>query len=411
MRSAAILVCLGPLLLLCTAIGCGKSPGQPTPASSPAESTGASGDSLHVETNQTLSPDGGPVTRVDVIDLSDAERKRYAAYSPEERAGALRICVLQPGMSQLPAVLGEWTVEPTTIRFSPRFPLGPGLQYQVVISRKLLADRLPEGQDNVAFDFSTTARPVTAATAVTQVYPTSETLPANQLKFYIHFSGAMSRGDAYRHVHLLNAQGQELEAVFLELGEELWDPALTRFTLLCDPGRVKRGLVPREELGSVLEAGQDYTLVIDADWPDAHGKPLTKEFRKSFHTRAADHDPIDIQAWKLELPKANSRDPLVVHFPESLDHSLLERMLRVQQADDQGTTQDIAGKIGISDEETAWRFTPQQAWRAGDYKIRIETTLEDLAGNSIGRAFDVDTIEPIQKRIEVDTVEIPFTVH
>ena len=65
----------------------------------------------------------------------------------------------------------------------------------------------------------------------------------------------MSHGEAYRRVHLLDAEGQELPAVFLELGEELWDPAMQRFTLLFDPGRVKRRLVPREELGAVLTAG------------------------------------------------------------------------------------------------------------------------------------------------------------
>ena len=62
-----------------------------------------------------------------------------------------------------------------------------------------------------------------------------------------YFDAPMSRGEAYRHIHLVDAKtGREVEAPFLELGEELWDGDFRRFTLLCDPGRVKRGLKPRE---------------------------------------------------------------------------------------------------------------------------------------------------------------------
>ncbi len=72
---------------------------------------------------------------------------------------------------------------------------------------------------------------------MTRIYPSAGRLARrNQLKFYIHFSAPMSRGEAYRRIHLLDAEGQVLEAVFLELGEELWDPPMQRFTLLCDPG-------------------------------------------------------------------------------------------------------------------------------------------------------------------------------
>jgi hypothetical protein len=60
------------------------------------------------------------------------------------------------------------------------------------------------------------------------------------------------RGEAYEHIKLLDAKGKPLEEVFLELGEELWDPEMKRFTLLFHPGRVKKGLVPREELTEAI---------------------------------------------------------------------------------------------------------------------------------------------------------------
>ena len=60
---------------------------------------------------------------------------------------------------------------------------------------------------------------------------------------------------------------------FLELDEELWSPDGTRFTLIFDPGRIKRGLKPREEVGPVLEAGKSYSLVIDRRLARRIGKP------------------------------------------------------------------------------------------------------------------------------------------
>ena len=47
---------------------------------------------------------------------------------------------------------------------------------------------------------------------------------------------------------------------------------------------------------------------------------------------------------------------------------------------------------------------------AGGYHLVAETTLEDLAGNSIGRPFEVDVFRPIQREVKVQHVQLPFTV-
>ena len=36
---------------------------------------------------------------------------------------------------------------------------------------------------------------------------------------------------------------EAIELPFLEIDEELWDPAMMRLTLFIDPGRIKRGAV------------------------------------------------------------------------------------------------------------------------------------------------------------------------
>ncbi|MCX7667077.1 MAG: hypothetical protein N2112_16210, partial [Gemmataceae bacterium] len=116
----------------------------------------------------------------------------------------------------------------------------------------------------------TLKRPATPPTHVVQVYPTSEMVPENLLKFYLEFSGPMKRGEVYKHVKILDAKGKPVVLPFLELDEELWDVTGTRLTLFIDPGRIKRGLKPREEDGPVLEAGERYTLEISTNWKDGN---------------------------------------------------------------------------------------------------------------------------------------------
>ena len=67
----------------------------------------------------------------------------------------------------------------------------------------------------------------------------------------------MQRGHVYDHIHLLGEAGKPVELPFLELDEELWDPEMTRLTIFIDPGRIKRGVRPLEEIGPALEAGKN----------------------------------------------------------------------------------------------------------------------------------------------------------
>ena len=84
---------------------------------------------------------------------------------------------------------------------------------------------------------------------------------------------------------------------FLEIDEELWNPELTRLTLFIDPGRLKRGVKPLEEVGPAMEAGKRYTLVIDQNWQDGDGVRLKAGFRKSFAVGPPDRDPPNPAAW------------------------------------------------------------------------------------------------------------------
>jgi hypothetical protein len=211
----------------------------------------------------------------------------------------------------------------------------------------------------------------------------------------------MSQGQAYRHLHLLDSAGKDVAWPFLVLDEELWDPTGQRFTLFFDPGRIKRDLKPREELGPALIAGQRYTFVVDRGWEDAQGSPLKEGFRKAFEVVPPDAQQPDPEKWNLRVPTAPGTEALDVTFTESLDHALLHRMLWIVDA----KGERVPGKITVTDEETRWHFTPDKPWTAGRYRLMIDTALEDLAGNSVAHPFEVDVFRPIQRQVQAETVE------
>src|SRR5262249_51585849 len=160
----------------------------------------------------------------------------------------------------LPPVLGAYRVEGAVVRFEPRFPLVPGGAYRAVLDPSQVPGR-KDGKP-VEVKLSLPKPAPKPPTVVTTVYPTADRLPENALRFYLQFSAPMRHGDIYRFITLLDAGGKPVESPFLEIDQELWDPEGKRLTLFIDPGRIKRGLKPREDLGPVLEEGKRYTLVI-----------------------------------------------------------------------------------------------------------------------------------------------------
>ena len=116
--------------------------------------------------------------------------------------------------------------------------------------------------------------------------------------------------------------------------------------------------------------------------------------------------PLDLKTWRVTVPEPNTSGPLRLDFPEPIDAALLQRFLDVVDA--KGNLVD--GKVAIEHEETRWIFTPASAWKAGAYKLEVISTLEDLAGNKIGRAFDVDTFDQVQRQITTASYSLPFRV-
>ena len=218
-------------------------------------------------------------------------------------------------------------------------------------------------------------------TRVSRVYPSTSEIPENLLRFYVHFTAPMSRGDALRWVRLEDSTGASIEQAFLALEDELWDPRATRLTLLLDPGRIKSGLRPRAELGRALAQGREVTLVIDARWPDASGRPLGEGFRRAFRVVAADQATPDPAYWRLEPPRAGGRKPLRIALGEPLDSALLQRLVWVEDAAGRTARRLDRARRG----RTVLELHASSAVERGPATVVIDRRLEDLAGNRVGR--------------------------
>jgi hypothetical protein len=309
-----------------------------------------------------------------------------------------------------PGVLGRWTIESGRLRFTPRFAAVPGQPYYVRFDREALAA--------VAREPSLTAPPMDTVllvprdnrgggTRVARIYPTTSVLPENVLRMYVHFTAPMSMGEAYVRLRLLDERGRDVEDPFLIVPQELWDPERQRLTILFDPGRIKRGLLPNEESGTPLHEGGKYTLVVDAAWRDAHGDSLAASHVKRFTVGPADRTAPSTKAWALtSSAAAGTQGGVTIVFGEPLDRALLERLITVQAAD--GNV--VAGTVAVTDEETRWSFTPEVPWTAGDYAVLVGTDLEDLAGNNLRGVFDVDRNQPAPPAPTAQHVRIPLIV-
>jgi hypothetical protein len=295
----------------------------------------------------------------------------------------LRVTVVRTGPPEddkLPDVFGHHQLFNDRLRFIPHFPFDPGVLYRAIFDPRALGR--PELQEVRTFEFSLPRRQ-SRPTTVKQIFPSSDRLPENLLRFYVAFSNSMQRGRFEEQIALLGPDGQPAPDVLYRAPVELWDRSMQYLTILLDPGRLKRGVAPNRELGPPLKAGQEYTLAIGSGMVDLSGRPLPKTYHKRFRVTEAVREHIAVEQWKIAPPLTMSRQPLVLEFPRPLDWALLSHAISIASGD-----RLIDGQITIDQCERRWSLTPTSAWAPGCYQVSIPPSLEDVCGNSVLAPFD-----------------------
>lgn len=89
-----------------------------------------------------------------------------------------------------------------------------------------------------------------------------------------------------------------------------------------------------------------------------------------------------------------------------MDNALTRRAIHVTSA--RGRT--IAGQIELTDRERRWSFQPLGPWQRGQHQLVVQTTIEDLAGNNVGKPFDVDLFQGGQRRLTSSIVKLPLPI-
>ncbi len=394
-------------------IGCGDHPVQTPPSTGsrqPADTptTGAGEASSTAQDAAASQPETATSVRVSIQPLADdpakvvvtAEASGFNWPTTDSDAAAERLQKLlslhlsdgkptaQSATAASPAILGTHEVRANQLRFQPAFPLAAGERYLAVfepssLSVPGLAQQTTEYQVPRSEPASTEKSPP----GVVALYPSGTIAPANHLKFYIVFSEPMQQGDIWGHFSLENlTQNITVPRPFRHT--ELWSEDERRLTLWFHPGRQKTGVNLNVEIGPILKEGDEYKLVISGNWATRRGTKLGEPIFKKFRAGPPDKQQPVPERWILSAPRAGTRDILRCELHEPLDWSLLLSEIHVETVT--SPNRQIAGTAEAGYGEMSWNFEPKEPWKPGTYRLSIGTLLEDLAGNSIERPFEVD---------------------
>jgi hypothetical protein len=315
----------------------------------------------------------------------------------------LRVRVAKAGADgDVPNVIGDYESLEDGLRFIPRYPFEPGVPFCAILDLRVLGR--PSLAELRTLEFSISSQGGAGGTEVKEVFPSSNVLPENLLRFYVRFSKPMRRGGAERNIEMLGPDGSPAPDVLYRLPVELWDGSMTCLTVLLDPGRLKREVGPNRMLGSPLKSGQRYTLAIGPGMIDVDGCPLRQSFRKTFRVSDAVREPIAVERWRIRVPKEGTWEPRELEFPRPLDWAQLWRGITVTS----GSGEPVRGQVDIDRGETRSRFAPDAPWLAGAYSALVSPDLEDVCGNTAHRPFDGPLRSADDVAHETGIYSIPF---
>ena len=277
-----------------------------------------------------------------------------------------------------PPLMGRTEANENRLAFVPVVPLLAGQRYRA-------SWQSANGRESLEFLHKAPPQTVPGVT-LTPAAP----LPANALKIYLHFTQPMEQGVFLDRLRLLDATGKEVIGPFRET--ELWSPDGKRLTVWFHPGRQKAGVNLNIEEGPVLHPKARYTLEVSGAWRSTAGTALGKDQTFAFTVLDADHECPQTAKWRLVPPQVGTQDPLRVEFDEGLDPAMLRTALHLRRT---GEAEDIQGDVAVHPAGRQWSLAPNKPWAEGGYELRADPDLEDFAGNSLIKPFEVDISAPV----------------
>ena len=295
------------------------------------------------------------------------------------------------------AVQGRYKIESDYLVFAPYFPFEKEMTY-------IVRTKNTDTDSNYSYQsFEVGKKDVVDEAEVINIFPSANELPENLFRFYLYFNTPMRKGQALKHIQLIDASGNIDSHAFMEFKQELWSPDGKRLTLIFDPGRIKRGVSTNMELGPALIEGKQYQLVILGVWQDVYGQELSINTIKEFVVTKAYRQQIKVDELEIQKPDADSKEILIIHFDRIIDHALVQSMIQIKDPNEDV----IAGYWQISEEERILQFVPEKMWKKGTYRIIMDSRLEDAAGNNLNNLLDQEAGE---KNSDVQQIVRYFTI-
>ena len=224
---------------------------------------------------------------------------------------------------------GAYTVD-GSLRFWPSFPLDAGRDYEFVST--LRESRAPASSTlgNFRHDLDSGYRSI----AVDRVSPSIQAAisfqrilahvrPLFRSRWASRAAGSTSRSSTTR--------GRDVPDVVVPLDTDLWNAERTRYTVILDPGRVKREILPNRADGA-RHSTADRS---HARRPGLAGRTRSAADQRSSAGGFSSDRPRSTRSaprsGRSLPPAVGSRDPVTVTFPKPLDFGLLQRSLSVRR--------------------------------------------------------------------------------
>lgn len=287
-------------------------------------------------------------------------------------------------------IIGALKNNSNTIKFFPLLPFQVNKVYTVKYNDGLYKFKIPLDKNYQYLK-------------INNIYPNTNSLPSNFLKWYISFSRPVSPVNIYKYISLIDNETQKkVHRAFLDLERPLLSKDQKLLTVWLEPGRQKRDLGPNRYLGQVLDPAKSYTLKIDKGLKDLDGISMKKNYNLNFKVHHHDSIKPHLNSWNLNEPRSNTREPLIIYFNDQLDYGSLVNNVTVFSV----YNKHIDGNFQIVANEDKMFFTPLVPWKSGVYILKCSERIEDLAGNNLERQFDRNFTEPLEKV----TTEISFII-
>ncbi len=272
-------------------------------------------------------------------------------------------------------IIGKIQKENSHIIFRPLVPFDLDTDYTFLSKSHIIPFRLENEADKQSLQ-------------VTHIFPSTDEIPANILKWYILFSKPVNPIKIYDHIQFLDDNNNVIDRSILNLGAPLLSSDGMLLTVWIEPGRQKRDLGPNQHLGSVFEPSKKYTLLIANTLKDTQGNTIQESYTHKFTSYQADRKKLSIDDFHPMPIHANTQQTLEVKCKEQLDYGSLIDAFSIYYEN-----KLVDGKVSFDYQTKSIKFTPFSIWKKGTYTLIFESQLEDLAGNNFLHLFD----RPVQE--------------